>query len=272
MWAELTPELQSFREEIDAWISGNKPEGLDELVDWSTPWGTMGRHQLVEQARRHPLYKEWEQRLLGSALICPHWPASVGGRGWDPARLAVFDLACHEAHVSRIERGMGEWLVGPAVLLEGTDDQRAAFLPRIISGQDVYCQGFSEPNHGSDLAWSSAIASAGATNGCRGSAVVGCGRRRRLRAPAHPDDDRRATAVISTNAPPSRAAPTVVRTGRGSGKCRSYTTLNRWKWERSARCTRQDTTSPSPQPAASSRAAILPRRMTGVTSKVSNTG
>src|SRR5690606_21841633 len=56
------------------------------------------------------------------------------------------------AGVPRVTRGMGEWLVGPSIIVHGTDEQKAHFLPRIIDGTDVYCQGFSEPNAGSDLA------------------------------------------------------------------------------------------------------------------------
>jgi alkylation response protein AidB-like acyl-CoA dehydrogenase len=152
MGLDLTAELQDFEGEIEEWIASNTPNGLSGLADWSTPWGSMGRYQLVEEAREHPLHKEWEQRLLSEHLICPQWPEQYGGRGWDPIRLVIFDLACHAAGVPRIERGMGESLVGPSLLAEGTDEQRAAFLPRIVAGEDDYCQGFSEPDHGSDLA------------------------------------------------------------------------------------------------------------------------
>ena len=56
------------------------------------------------------------------------------------------------ARVARVTRGMGEWLVGPSIIVHGTDEQKARFLPRIIDGTDRYCQGFSEPDAGSDLA------------------------------------------------------------------------------------------------------------------------
>ena len=149
---DLSGELQEFDLGIREWIAANAPKGLSELVDWDTPWGLMGRYKLVEAARRDPLHLEWEKRLLEEHYICPQWPEEYGGRDWDPIRLVLFDLACHDAGVPRVERGMGESLVGPSLLAEGTDEQKAAFLPRIVSGEDDYCQGFSEPNHGSDLA------------------------------------------------------------------------------------------------------------------------
>jgi alkylation response protein AidB-like acyl-CoA dehydrogenase len=67
-------------------------------------------------------------------------------------RIAVLNEEFHRAGVPRVIRGMGETLVGPSVIVHGTHEQREHFLPRIIDGEDVYCQGFSEPDHGSDLA------------------------------------------------------------------------------------------------------------------------
>lgn len=162
MRLELSAELQDFDAEIRAWIADHAPRGLAELVDWSTPWGEMGRYQLVEEAREHALYREWEARLVEARLVCPQWPREYGGQGWDPMRGVLFELACHEAGVPPVDRAMGEWLVGPSLLLEGTKEQLTAFLPRIISGEDVYCQGFSEPDHGSDL---SAVETRGVIDG-----------------------------------------------------------------------------------------------------------
>ena len=70
----------------------------------------------------------------------------------DAVRVAVLNEEFYRAGVPRVIRGMGEALVGPSVIVHGTQEQREYFLPRILSGQDVYCQGFSEPDHGSDLA------------------------------------------------------------------------------------------------------------------------
>jgi alkylation response protein AidB-like acyl-CoA dehydrogenase len=153
MELDLGPELREFREEIRAWIAANAPQGLRELADWSaTPVVAGATREARERAMEHPIHREWERRLLEARLICPHWPQEVGGRGWDALRLAVFNEECHRAGVPRVTRGMGEWLVGPSIIVHGTDEQRRSFLPRIVAGADVYCQGFSEPNHGSDLA------------------------------------------------------------------------------------------------------------------------
>src|SRR5260370_30497688 len=99
-----------------------------------------------------PAYAAWERKLAAARLICPEWPAEFGGQGLDAVRIAVLNEEFHRAGVPRVIRGMGEDLVGASVTAHGHREQREHFLPRIISGQDVYCQGFSEPDHGSDLA------------------------------------------------------------------------------------------------------------------------
>ncbi len=105
--------------------------------------------------------------------------------------------------------------------------------PRQVAGTPVPCSG-TEPSDLSKGGRCGFLVKTSSPHGCAG---------------------RRATAVISTFAPPRRAAPTVVRTGRGSGKWRSYTALKRWKSDRSARWTRQDTTSAGVQPPAPRSAA-----------------
>ena len=80
------------------------------------------------------------------------WPEEYGGRGLTGVEVAVMNEEFARAGVPRVTRGMGEWLVGPSIIVHGTDEQKATFLPRIIDGTDRYCQGFSEPDAGSDLA------------------------------------------------------------------------------------------------------------------------
>jgi alkylation response protein AidB-like acyl-CoA dehydrogenase len=149
---DLGPELRAFREEIRAWIAEHAPAGLADLADWTMVGMAASQRTIGRDVYEHPLHQEWERRLLDAHLICPQWPEDVGGRGWDGPRVAIFNEECHRAGVPRVRRGMGESLVGPSIIVHGTDEQRARLLPSIIEGRDVYCQGFSEPNHGSDLA------------------------------------------------------------------------------------------------------------------------
>jgi alkylation response protein AidB-like acyl-CoA dehydrogenase len=150
---DLGPEIARFRAELRDWIAAQAPDGLAELADWNMAVTAGGnRRQQLAAAIAHPAYADWQRKLAAARLICPQWPEEFGGQGMDAVRIAVLNEEFHRAGVPRVQRGMGEALVGPSVIVHGTPEQRAYFLPRIISGEDVYCQGFSEPGHGSDLA------------------------------------------------------------------------------------------------------------------------
>ena len=153
MELDLGPEIAQYRAELRDWIAAETPPGLAELFDWNMVQTAGGRRggQLA-RAMASPAYQEWTAKLQAERLICPQWPEEFGGQGLDAVRIAVLNEEFHRAGVPRVHRGMGESLVGPSIIVHATPEQRAHFLPRIISGEDVYCQGFSEPNHGSDLA------------------------------------------------------------------------------------------------------------------------
>src|SRR2546429_4706650 len=153
MELDLGPEIAEFRAELRDWIAAEAPAPLAGVADWNMPLTAGGRTQArLAEAEAHPAYAEWEAKLADQRLICPLWPEEFGGQGMDAVRGAVLNEEFYRAGVPRVTRGMGEWLVGPSVMVHGTPEQRAYFLRRIISGEDVYCQGFSEPGHGSDLA------------------------------------------------------------------------------------------------------------------------
>src|SRR6201992_3471850 len=153
MELDLGPEIAQYRAELRDWIAAEAPPGLAELTDWNmvvTAGGRRGGE--LARAMASPLYTQWEAKLQEARLICPQWPAEYGGQGLDGVRIAVLNEEFHRAGVPRVSRGMGESLSGPSIIAHGTPEQQAYFQPRIISGEDVYCQGFSEPGHGSDLA------------------------------------------------------------------------------------------------------------------------
>ena len=155
MKALLSPELEAFRLEVRAWISARAVPALRALDDprhrgavYNLSYGAWTGND-VELG---DAWLEWVQRNHDDGFLCPHWPVEVGGRGWDALRLAVWNEELAEAGMPRANRGLGEHLVGPAVITHGTPEQKAYFLPRVISGADMYAQGFSEPEAGSDLA------------------------------------------------------------------------------------------------------------------------
>ena len=146
MKLDLGPEFETFRTEIQEWIEASRPDGLEDVDERAVYLGQAAMAPAAAEA-----FGAWSERLLDARLICPHWPAEVGGRGLSGVHMAILNEEFDKARVPRVTRGMGESLVGPSIIVHGTEEQKAYFLPRIISGQDRYCQGFSEPDHGSDL-------------------------------------------------------------------------------------------------------------------------
>jgi alkylation response protein AidB-like acyl-CoA dehydrogenase len=130
---DLGPKARAFRDELREWLQANVPADRDE------------RRALV----RSP---EWDRLQHEARLVCVSWPEEYGGRGLTGLEVAVLNEEFARARVPRVTRGMGESLVGPSIIVHGTDEQKGHFLPRIIDGVDRYCQGFSEPDAGSDLA------------------------------------------------------------------------------------------------------------------------
>jgi len=96
-------------------------------------------------------YVNWHATLHARCWLAPHWPIEYGGPGWDVVRRFIFDDECSRAHAPRVVP-FGINMLAPVLLRYGTDEQRHYYLPRILDGQDFWCQGYSEPGAGSDLA------------------------------------------------------------------------------------------------------------------------
>ena len=137
---DFGPAAEAFRTEVRAWLEANKPA---ELV---------GVNADEAQRGQHPALSAWAKKLTEAGYMCVGWPKEYGGRGLTGVEVAVLNEEFARANVPRITRGMGEWLVGPSIIVWGTEEQKRRFLPRIVDGTDRYCQGFSEPDAGSDLA------------------------------------------------------------------------------------------------------------------------
>ena len=138
---DFGPAAQAFRAELREWLEANKPA---ELIGVSA--------DALARGKMTPAAREWVKKLSDNKYMCVSWPKEYGGRGLSGLEVAVMNEEFARANVPRITRGMGEWLVGPSIIVWGTEEQKKRFLPRIIDGTDRYCQGFSEPDAGSDLA------------------------------------------------------------------------------------------------------------------------
>ena len=134
-----TPQEAEFRTELRSWIQANLPEGWAERP----PEGGRGDFEWL---------RAWGRRMYEAGYVGLTWPAEYGGRGLSGVEVAIMNEEFGLAGVPRLTRGMGESLVGPAVITHATEEQKRRVLPPIISGEHDYCQGFSEPEAGSDLA------------------------------------------------------------------------------------------------------------------------
>ncbi len=134
-------DLQPVRAEARAWLATHASDAPRSRGSHDP----MGYH--IDEATRR-----WTGQLREARWLCLSWPTRYGGRNLSPSEVIAVNEEFARAGVTRPRLGMGENLVAPAILAHGTEEQQERFLPRIISGDDVYCQGFSEPEAGSDLA------------------------------------------------------------------------------------------------------------------------
>jgi alkylation response protein AidB-like acyl-CoA dehydrogenase len=138
-----TPAQARFRETVRAWLRANLPEG------WGTPaWRGPG-----SAAERVAFARAWQRRLFDGGWAGLDWPAEYGGRGAGPLEHVIYleEYARAEAP-DLIQISVGTSLVGPVLIAHGTPAQRERHLPAILRGEEIWCQGFSEPGAGSDLA------------------------------------------------------------------------------------------------------------------------
>src|SRR6516225_1229854 len=134
----LSPAEEAFRGEVRAWLETHVPKA-----------DRAGRaaEQKIAAA------KAWQASLYRGGWAGITWPRQYGGRGASLVEQLIFNEECAAANApDSINLSVALGLVGPTLMACGTREQQARFLPRILRGDDIWCQGFSEPNAGSDLA------------------------------------------------------------------------------------------------------------------------
>lgn len=136
----LTPDEQKFRDEFRAWLKANVPP----------PW----KGSVTDENREeHIAYlRKWQRTLFEGGWAGIAWPKKYGGRGATLMEQAIFQEELALADAPHLIGTIGLSLVGPTIIALGTEEQKGRYLAPILSGNEIWCQGFSEPNAGSDLA------------------------------------------------------------------------------------------------------------------------
>jgi len=134
----FTSKEQAFRDEVRGFIRERLPNDLRDKVLTSKH---LGRDD----------YLLWHRRLFERGWIAPNWPTEFGGPGWSPVERQIFADEAAEAGAPPV-LSFGITMCGPVIMRFGNERQKSYFLPRILSGEHLWCQGFSEPGSGSDLA------------------------------------------------------------------------------------------------------------------------
>ncbi|NOX30869.1 MAG: acyl-CoA dehydrogenase [Actinobacteria bacterium] len=139
-------EAEQFRSDIRSWLTNNLPQG------WFGADGERDNDFELVGEEREQFNQDWPLRLFEGGWICASWPTEYGGKGLDTMQSVVLSEEFDRAGAPMRGDFFGDTLVGPTILQWGTEEQKKQFLPGILSGNTGWCQGFSEPGSGSDLA------------------------------------------------------------------------------------------------------------------------
>ena len=134
------PDYNEFRAEVRNWIEANLTDELREVSAKATSVFVDKQYTLA-----------WQHILHSRGWVAPGWPVEYGGTGWNEAQRYIFASECARAGAPPLSP-MGLRMVAPVIMHYGSAAQKAFYLPRILSGEDYWCQGYSEPQAGSDLA------------------------------------------------------------------------------------------------------------------------
>jgi alkylation response protein AidB-like acyl-CoA dehydrogenase len=141
-----TPEEARWRQEVREFIRTQLPEELKPGAQ-----GPRERRSEGDMFSPGGPWREWSRRLAAKKWIAPAWPKEYGGAGMSVMEQFIFNEEMAEARAPRVG-GIATGFAGPTLIVHGTEEQKQKYLPEILSGEVVWCQGYSEPGAGSDLA------------------------------------------------------------------------------------------------------------------------
>ena len=137
----LTPQELAFRDEVRAWFAGNVPK------DW-----VKRRNAEESMQARFAYLRAWQRNMFDAGWAGVSWPKEYGGRGATLMEQVIFIEEMARAEAPPMANVLGLGLIGPTIIAFGNEAQKKRYLKKILSAEEIWCQGFSEPNAGSDLA------------------------------------------------------------------------------------------------------------------------
>ena len=132
----FSPEDEQYRVKLRTWLEKNLPQ----------------EPRPVEQDAEFAYRRTWQRQLYAGGWVGINWPKEYGGQGATLIQQAIYAQEMTRAKAPQPANGLGIGIVGPTLMHHGTEEQKKRFIPKILSGEEIWCQGFSEPNSGSDLA------------------------------------------------------------------------------------------------------------------------
>ncbi len=139
---KYSEEDEAFRAEFRSWLEASMPR------DWRDDGELADPDTKSEFERR----RAWHRKLYDAGWMCIHWPKEFGGRGATLMQQFIYNQELDRAKAPPVVNFQGIARVGPTLMQWGTPEQKARYIPKIPSAEEIWCQGLSEPNHGSDLA------------------------------------------------------------------------------------------------------------------------
>jgi alkylation response protein AidB-like acyl-CoA dehydrogenase len=127
-----TADEEAFRARVRAWVAENAPE--------------------AGSARSLEAMRAWQRTLHAAGFLGAAWPVEYGGAGLSEMQQAILNEELARARAPQVVNAMAIWWVGPAIMRYGTDEQKRRFIPRILTAEDIWATGYSEPSSGSDMA------------------------------------------------------------------------------------------------------------------------
>ena len=128
-----TPDEEAFRSRVRSWLEANVP-----------PPGTLNEDLEAMRA--------WQRKLHTAGLLAVSWPTEYGGAGLSPMEQAILNEELARVRAPGVVNAMAIWWVGPAIMKYGTDAQKKRFIPKILTAEEIWATGYSEPSSGSDMA------------------------------------------------------------------------------------------------------------------------